>query len=253
MKSPVRLLVTSFLSFLLLNSGTVMARSLLEGLELVDAEKSPGVEIILVPPESPPAKAGLKAGDRITAIGGKKVRNLDDYVKASPRLDSATGRTTVEYYRGGARYTAELSLQSSPILEQWGIPVIPWREAAEKKDPAYWLERARREMKGRDTVQKQDRSPLDYAKPILSLFTALNKDPGSLPTMVLIGRQYGLLASFYAERGETKKAAWCMRRVLTMYGKGFERAENLQDMAVLKNGLGEIQETIASLGGRDRG
>jgi S1-C subfamily serine protease len=43
----------------------------------------PGLNIITVIPGSPAVKAGIKPGDRLIAINGKPINNVEDYSEAS--------------------------------------------------------------------------------------------------------------------------------------------------------------------------
>jgi len=223
------------------------ARSVLDGLEIVESEKGGGVEILTVAPSSPAAQALLRAGDRITLIGGEKIKNLDDYVKVSKQFKNRKGGVSIEYVRKGSRHTAELSLHSSPLQEKWGVAVAPWRESGGKKDAEYWLEEARKQIQENERISENELRPVDYGKVLLSLFTSLNQNPGALGTAMLIGRQYGALAGLYYRRGEKKKAIWCLRRALLIYGNGLQKADGIQEIALVKYGLTDLQRTIAKM------
>ena len=223
------------------------ARSVLDGLEIVESEKGGGVEILTLAPSSPAAQALLRAGDRITSIGGEKIKNLDDYVKVSKQFKNRKSVVRIEYVRKGARQTAELSLHSSPLQEKWGVTVVPWRESDEKKDAEYWLEEARKQMQENERRSENELRPVDHGKVLLSLFTSLNQNPEALGTAMLIGRQYGALAALYHRRGEKKKAIWCLRRALLLYGNGLQKAGGIQEMVLVKYGLTDLQRTLATM------
>ncbi len=227
------------------------ARSVLEGLEIVESDKG-GVEVLSVAPGSPAAQSGLQAGDRITAIGSSKVKGIDDYVKLSKGLKRGDGGAKIDYSREGIPQTADLSIHSSPLREKWGIPVAPWRSAkpgGEGEGSDYWLDRARKQMRENESRGEGAVKPEDHGTVILSLFTALEANPDSLDTAVLIARQYGKLAELYSRRGEKKKAVWCLRRALLIYGNTIQKAGGLQELVLVKNGLGEMQRSVAGMRG----
>jgi membrane-associated protease RseP (regulator of RpoE activity) len=223
------------------------ARSVLDGLEIVESEKGGGVEILTLAPSSPAAQALLRVGDCITSIGGEKIKNLDDYVKVSKQFKNRKGGVNIEYVRKGTRHTAELSLHSSPLHEKWGVTVAPWRESGEKKDAEYWLEQARKQIQENERTSEDELRPVNYGKVLLCLFTSLNQNPDALGTAMLIGRQYGTLAALYHRRGEKKKAIWCLRRALLIYGNGLQKAGGIQEIVLVKYGLTDLQRTLAKM------
>lgn len=223
------------------------ARSVLDGLEIVDSDNHAGVEILTLAPSCPAAQASLRAGDRITAIGGEKVKTLDDYVKVSKRFKNKRGMVAVTYVRSGAPHTAELSLHSSPLQERWGVLVKPWRESGGKRDAEYWLEEARKQLQKNKRMPENKLRPIDYGKVLLSLFTSMNQKPDALGTAMLAGRQYDALAALYYRKGDKKNAVWCLRRALTIYGNGLRNADGIQEMILVKQGLADLQGALAKM------
>ncbi len=87
-----------------------------------------GVRITQVFPDSPAAKAGLRVGDRITAVDDRDVRTPDELVEtiASRR----PGRpVTLAYRRGDASRTASVVLGERPM------PPVPLIEPPEAREP----------------------------------------------------------------------------------------------------------------------
>ena len=64
-------------------------------------------------PSTPAAKAGLKAGDVVIAVGGTSIADGDDLTRA---IDSHDPGDTVKltYQRGGSQHTVELTLATRP-------------------------------------------------------------------------------------------------------------------------------------------
>ena len=61
----------------------------------------------------PAAEAGIRAGDRIVAIGGKDVRTPDD-VAAAIQDRRPGDRVAVEIERNGTRETLQVELRARP-------------------------------------------------------------------------------------------------------------------------------------------
>jgi len=69
--------------------GYVFGRTQKLGIKIQDTEESNGVKILSVDKDSPAEKAGLKTGDVLTEVGGKKVTNTDE---ARDELQSNAGK-----------------------------------------------------------------------------------------------------------------------------------------------------------------
>ena len=79
----------------------------------LDVPVSDGAVIGLVDNGSPADKAGLKSGDVIVAIDGKKMSGADDVVSAI--ADKSAGDTVqVEYYSGSSKHTTSVKLGERP-------------------------------------------------------------------------------------------------------------------------------------------
>ena len=91
-----------------------------------------GIGIRFVYPGSPAAKAGLKAGDRLLAIAGTKLKTLDDALESL--LPFEPGReATVEFARDGKNRTARLTFDRLPSELPTDVPppAAPNAEAGE--------------------------------------------------------------------------------------------------------------------------
>ncbi|HEY8536394.1 MAG TPA: PDZ domain-containing protein [Vicinamibacterales bacterium] len=69
-----------------------------------------GVLISDVAEDSPAARAGLRAGDVVTAVNGKKIESGRDLIRALQDVEGDTA--TIEYVREGKTATVEVTLES---------------------------------------------------------------------------------------------------------------------------------------------
>lgn len=77
-----------------------------------DAPDDKGVLIIEVMDDSPAEKAGLKAGDIITEVGGHKISEYDDLAEAL--RDREEGNVSITVMRKGNRRTVQAELEEVP-------------------------------------------------------------------------------------------------------------------------------------------
>ena len=90
--------------------------------------KSAGVTVRHIFPESGAAKAGLKAGDVITALGETPIKNRDDLLEALLALKHGT-TVAVTFQRDGKDQKADLALGDLPTVVPDSLP--PARPAEE--------------------------------------------------------------------------------------------------------------------------
>ena len=83
------------------------------GVVLRDASSSNGAAIIQVRSATPAAKAGLKAGDVITALGGKSISTASQ-LRAAINARRPGDSVSLTYRRGGQSHTVTVKLASRP-------------------------------------------------------------------------------------------------------------------------------------------
>jgi len=72
-----------------------------------------GARVVSVRSATPAAKAGLRAGDVITSLGGKKISSSDD-LRAAINARKPGDHVSVTFLRNGQRHTVSLTLGSRP-------------------------------------------------------------------------------------------------------------------------------------------
>ena len=83
------------------------------GVQLKDASSTSGAAVALVRSGTPASKAGLKAGDVITGLGGKSVSTASE-LRAAINTRRPGDSVTLTYRRGGQSHTVTVKLASRP-------------------------------------------------------------------------------------------------------------------------------------------
>jgi Do/DeqQ family serine protease len=73
-----------------------------------------GAIVKAIEPESPAAGAGLREGDVLLSLAGRRIAGLDDYLAAAKAI-SAGERVEVQIWRGGRTQTLAVSTREFPI------------------------------------------------------------------------------------------------------------------------------------------
>jgi putative serine protease PepD len=86
---------------------------------LLNGSSTGGAEITQVQPGSPASTAGLRSGDVVTAIDGKKMNSTQQFIETVDTY--APGQTiTLTVKRSGGTETAKLTLGTRPNTQQGG-------------------------------------------------------------------------------------------------------------------------------------
>ena len=83
------------------------------GVQLRDSSSTNGAAIVLVRGDTPASKAGLKAGDVITALGGKSISTASE-LRAAINARRPGDTVSVTYRRGGKSHTVTVKLANRP-------------------------------------------------------------------------------------------------------------------------------------------
>jgi putative serine protease PepD len=83
------------------------------GVQLRDSSSTNGAAIVLVRPDTPASKAGLKAGDVVTALGGKDISTASE-LRAAINARRPGDSVSLTYRRSGQSHTVTVKLASRP-------------------------------------------------------------------------------------------------------------------------------------------
>jgi len=127
--------------------------------EDADRESPPGVGVRYVYPDSPAAKAGLKARDRIVRLGDAEVTDAASLTNLVSRQRPDETASLV-YTRGGARRTVEIPLASLPESvpgELYAAAIPPPKQAAELEKQGNSNDKAEEEKNAEENGPKTGR------------------------------------------------------------------------------------------------
>lgn len=82
----------------------------------VQAADGSGIEVKKVDENSPAAKAGVKEGDVIVELNGKKIEDVEEFIRNIGDAE-AGAKATLTVQRGGAKQTLTATLQNRPLQQ----------------------------------------------------------------------------------------------------------------------------------------
>ena len=83
---------------------------------MIISEKKDGIKIVEVQSGSPGFDAGLRTGDIVLEIEGKKTKKLEDYVKISREVRGKEVEISLVILRERVSYDVTIKIYSIPIL-----------------------------------------------------------------------------------------------------------------------------------------
>ena len=144
-------------------ASTGFAQSIFSGLIL--SEKKEGLKVIDAQRGSPGFDAGLKAGDVVLKIDGKKIKTLDDYIKISKEANGKRLEASLTVLREGILYEAVVKAYSNPVYGQWKEKVakpIELPRGLTNSPYEYWVDKGNRTLKEVYSRPGQNRCPPPY-------------------------------------------------------------------------------------------
>jgi hypothetical protein len=92
---------------------------------VVVADSPLGIRVIRVEDASQAAHADLRPEDVIVSVDGRNIRSIDEFAQLSMAMRGTTKRATVLIFRNGSPRELSLHVYSYPLLDTWGIEVVP--------------------------------------------------------------------------------------------------------------------------------
>ncbi|ODS32839.1 MAG: putative zinc metalloprotease [Candidatus Scalindua rubra] len=119
------------------------------------SEKKEGLKIVGAQSGSPGYDAGLRTGDIVLEIEGKKIKSLKDYVEISRKSKNKKVEIPLTILREGVLYDVTIKVYSIPVYQYWELKVtkpIALPRGLTSSPYEYWVDKGNRTLK---KTQKQ--------------------------------------------------------------------------------------------------
>lgn len=217
--------------------------SLLSGITVLESGQE--VTVLEIRSDTPAKNAGVKKGDIIFEIDGKKIVGMDDYVKYSRTLSDKRHETLIRVKRNGRILDLLIEDYSIPIKKFWDEKAPFSREKIPgKEDPFdYWIDHGKRRLDSvRDDMPYQQKIET-YRKAIDNLYYALNYNPKMVMAMILIADTYKKMGETSIKNRLAEEAVENFRISVRLYKKAMAKTD------LPRENLIEIRENLKTIEG----
>lgn len=246
----MRLYILFFITIISLNAfiSPVHAQSIFSG--MIFSEKKEGLKIVEVQSGSPGFDAGLKSGDIVLEIEGKKIKSLPDYVKISREIKSKKVEASLVILRKGVEYDVTIMVYSIPIYQNWKQKVvkpIKLPRGLTKTPYIYWVGKGYRALKKPMNKKPVNARISNYNKALEYLLNALHYRPESIDTALRIANAYRKLGNLYVEKGTAKEGVINYRKSITYYDGCYKKTDKEEYLNKILTNLQEIEEDLSKV------
>ncbi len=224
------------------------AQSLFSGLIL--SERKEGLKIVGIQSGSPGHDAGLREGDIVLEIEGKKVKTIPAYVSISRGLKNKKTEVSLVVLRKGVEYDVDITAYSIPIFKYWNEKVskpVELPKGLTNTPYVYWVGKGYRSLK-----KSVDKLPVDgqianYNTSLRSLLNALHYRPDSIDAALQVAGVYHKLGKLYVKKGIQIEGVENYRKSMKYYGGCYKKTQEeeylnkiLTNLQVIEKEVGEI-------------
>ncbi|GAX60690.1 magnetosome protein MamE [Candidatus Scalindua japonica] len=246
----MRLYILFFITIVSLGTciSTVHAQSIFSG--MIFSEKKEGLKIVEVQSGSPGFDAGLKSGDIILEIEGKKIRSLPDYVKISKEIKNKKVEVSLVIIRKDIEYDVSIKIYSLPVLQNWKEKVakpIKLPRGLTKTPYIYWVGKGYRILVEHVNNKPVDTKIANYNEALEYLFYALHYRPESIDTALQVAIVYRRLGSLYMEKKMVKEGVENYRKSIKFYGACYKKSDREDYLNKILTNLQEIGEELSNI------
>lgn len=230
-------------------SPVIFAQSIFSGLILT--EKKKGLKVIDVQSGSPVYKAGLKPGDFVLEIDGKKLRSLEDYVRISRDAKRKKLEASLTILRDGINYEAIIKIYSVPIFNNWNEKVTgPVKLPGDLKVSPYkyWVGKANRSLKKYDGTASVKIRITSYNKSIKYFYYGLHYQPKSIDTVLQIAKSHHELGNLYLKDGKTNDGISNFKISFRLYVNCLKKTQKEEHLEFILKNLKEIEKGLSEIG-----
>ncbi len=226
----------------------VHAQSIFSG--MIFSERKDGLKIVEVQSGSPGFEAGLKNGDIVLEIEGKKVKSLPDYVKVSREIKNKKVEASLVIIRKDVEYDVTIKIYSLPIYQYWKEKVIKPIELPRgltKTPYIYWVGKGYRALTEHKSNKPVDVKIANYNNALGHLLNALHYRPESIDTALQIANAYRKLGNLYIEKGTVKEGVINYRKSIKYYDGCYKKTDKEDYLNKILTNLQEIEEELSKI------
>ena len=245
----IRFLFIAVILFAGTMTSPICAQSLFSGLVL--SERNNGLMVVEVQKESPVFDAGLRKGDILLEVEGKKINNLERYVELSRTIKN---EEKVEAYltilREGVKYEAVIKVYSIPVYQSWNEKVAMPADAPRnlKGTPfEYWVDRGKRtlaKVEKEGTIQTKVKR---YHEVIPYFYNGLHYQPESIDTALQIATTYRVIAKLHLDNGSKEESIKNYKNSLRLYVHCFKKTDKDDSLKLILLNLKEIEKELGQI------
>ena len=217
---------------------------------LIISQKKDGIKIVEVQSGSPGFDAGLRTGDIVLEIDGKKTKKLGDYVEISRELKGKKVEVSLVILRKGVSYDVAIMIYSVPISQHWKIKVakpIELPRGLTKTPYVYWVGKGFRALTKPNDKLSFGAKITNYSLALKFLLNALHYRPESIDTALKVARSYNELGNLYVMNGDIKEGIINYRRSIRFYAGCHGKTENEDHLNVILTSLQGIEKSLANV------
>jgi len=245
----IRFLFIAAILFAGIMTSPIFAQSLFSGLVL--SERNNGLMVVEVQKESPVFDAGLRKGDILLEVEGKKINNLESYVELSRTIKN---EEKVEAYltilREGVKYEAVIKVYSIPVYQSWNEKVAKPADAPHnlKGTPfEYWVDRGKRtlaKVEREGTIQTKVKR---YHEAITYFYNGLHYQPDSIDTALQIASTYRAIGKLYLDNGSKEESIRNYKNSFRLYAYCFKKTEKEDSLKLILLNLKKIEKELGQI------
>ncbi|MFQ5687450.1 MAG: PDZ domain-containing protein [Candidatus Scalindua sp.] len=218
---------------------------------LIISEKRDSIKIVEVQSGSPGFDAGLRAGDIVLEIDGKKTKKLGDYVKISRELKGKNVEVSLVILREGVNYDVTIKIYSVPIYQHWKEKVtkpIELPRGLTNTPYVYWVGKGFRALQKPNDKLSFDAKAANYSLALKFLLNALHYRPESIDTALKVAKSYNELGKLYVMNGDIKEGIINYRKSIKFYAGCHAKTENEDYLSIVLANLQEIEKSLSNIG-----
>jgi len=246
----MRLYIIFFITIISIDVFTspCLAQTIFSG--LIISERKDGIKIVEVQSGSPGFDAGLRTGDIVLEIEGKKTKKLRDYVKISREVKDKKVEVSLVILREGVSYDVTIMIYSVPIFQHWKEKVtkpIELPRGLTNTPYVYWVGKGFRTLKKPNDKLSFEAKAANYNLALKFLLNALHYRPESIDTALKVAKSYNELGKLYVMNGDIKEGIINYRKSIRFYAGCHGKTENEDYLRVVLTNLQEIEKSLSNI------